>query len=127
MDLVPVYRVLNKHWLSDRPCPIKNLIRNNFNHWQAVPKPTKHKLHKSNRSFITSYSAIERKLISQMYGLKTLIRILKKLRDNQGWKNLKSFYIQTVFLHHLTEMEKKNQMHYWHQSLDELFLQVSFR
>lgn len=79
-----------------------------------MPNPQK------NREWICSYAEIERQLLKGTQTMKPLIRIFKKIRDNQQLTNLKSYYIKTIFLHH----NANNDNEYWQQSLAVLFMEM---
>ena len=46
-----------------------------------------------------SYSRKERELLNGKECAKTVIKILKRLRDTQGWEKLASYYIKTAVMH----------------------------
>lgn len=128
MDLVPVYEFSVDNinfWPSGRQCPMVD--KPAYKYWHAVPKPWKHELAKSNNSFITSYAPLERYIIHDLNNFKALIRIFKKMRDTQGksLNNLKSFYIQTIFMHYLNELNEENIASKFNEPIHELFYIVS--
>lgn len=127
MDLVPVYEFDGdkQFWLSDRAYP--GFKEKQYQNWHAVPKPPKYHVNKSNTSFITSYAPIERGIMNNLKFFKMLIRIFKKMRDTQdkSMRNLKSFYIQTVFMLYLVELNSTNDSLAFNGRIDVLFLTVS--
>lgn len=103
-------------WFADFPPKI--LTSKN---WNAIAKPSK-TVPSQNPEWTCSYADIEREYLRDTNTLKQLIRIFKKIRDNQNLTNLKSYYIKVVFLHQRLRMMENNG--YWKQSLGILFAEM---
>ncbi|XP_026671970.1 uncharacterized protein LOC108628083 [Ceratina calcarata] len=73
------------------------------NPWFAVPIVSNDA--SSSLSWRLAFSLQEKDILT-MYGhLKPVIRQMKKLRDTQNWACLKSYFIETVFLNKLQELD----------------------
>ncbi|KAK1125556.1 hypothetical protein K0M31_005915 [Melipona bicolor] len=71
--------------------------------WFAIPIPEKDSNFDTKSRWRLSFSHQENEML-EMYGpVKPIIRLIKKLRDTQNWKNIASYYIETVCLNKLTE------------------------
>ena len=69
-----------------------------FNEYFLVPKQPD-SFANSNHLWRISYSRKERELLEGKACAKTVIKILKRLRDTQGWEKLESYYIKTAVMH----------------------------
>ncbi|XP_026729733.1 uncharacterized protein LOC113495271 [Trichoplusia ni] len=88
--------------------------------WLVVPKPNKGVNDKTlvNRCWRLSFQEQERELIKDCKALKTTIRLVKKLRDALEMKAIASYYIKSIFLKKVHDMNDKT---YWQNKVSVLF------
>ncbi|XP_047020660.1 cyclic GMP-AMP synthase-like receptor isoform X1 [Helicoverpa zea] len=88
--------------------------------WFLVPKPNKALTDNTlkNRCWRISFQEQERELIKDCQALKTTIRLVKKLRDALEMKYIASYYIKSLFLKKVHDMQDKT---YWRNKLSLLF------
>ncbi|KAJ8732283.1 hypothetical protein PYW08_015013 [Mythimna loreyi] len=88
--------------------------------WLVVPKPNKALTDNTlkNRCWRLSFQEQERELIKDCKALKTTIRLVKKLRDALEMKAIASYYIKSLFLKKVNEMQDKT---YWQNKVSVLF------
>lgn len=73
--------------------------------WFAIPIPERDSYFETRFRWRLSFSHQENEIL-EMYGsVKPIIRLIKKLRDTQNWKNIASYYIETVCLNKLIECD----------------------
>lgn len=65
----------------------------NINEYFVVPK-----INDNDFSWRLAFPFQERKFINKKYNMKSALKILKLIRDTQGFKKLASYYIKTLFL-----------------------------
>ncbi|KAL2712818.1 cyclic GMP-AMP synthase-like receptor, partial [Vespula squamosa] len=99
IDLVPVLEfskdVPNMHNLSE----FKTFQKQN---WFAVPKPVT-QVGRKCICWRTCFYEQEKEILSKNGQIKQIIRLVKKLRDTRNWKNIASYYIETIALHLLQD------------------------
>lgn len=120
-------RCLNKFWHAipkprkSTPRPVyRQMYSNRANVDAYTLQMKKRRNHNKNRDWICSYAAIERHLINDLYFIKPLIRIFKKIRDTHGLTNLKSYYINQIFIH----QRMLKDVDYWKRPIGELLLEM---
>ncbi|XP_043256799.1 cyclic GMP-AMP synthase-like [Colletes gigas] len=69
--------------------------------WFAIPLPSinYHFEINENLQWRTSFYYQEKEILAKLGNVKPVIRQMKKLRDVQKWKNVASYFIETLFLH----------------------------
>ncbi|CAG2059307.1 unnamed protein product, partial [Timema podura] len=87
--------------------------------WFIVPKP-KNSPDFEDKFWRLAFHEQERELIHGKGNLKPICRLLKKMRDSQGWFPLESYYIKTFLMWEVMEQEPE----FWTQRLSFLFLQM---
>ncbi|XP_033222613.1 uncharacterized protein LOC117176471 [Belonocnema kinseyi] len=87
--------------------------------WLAIPKPLNGD--EGNLLWRASFYEQEKELLLSKKHLKNVLRLLKKLRNQENFSNLSSYYIETLFFH---EIDSQNP-YFWEQnSLTYLFMHM---
>ncbi|XP_076635756.1 cGAS-like receptor 1 isoform X2 [Colletes latitarsis] len=78
--------------------------------WFAIPLPmTKNHFDTNqNLQWRTSFYYQEKEILAKYGNVKPVIRQIKKLRDAQKWKNVASYFIETLFLHISDQMSEED-------------------
>ncbi|XP_068628789.1 cyclic GMP-AMP synthase-like receptor [Battus philenor] len=114
VDLVPTFAFnLPKIPIKSTVC-FKKVEDTKTSQYFVVPKPTSDEF-----CWRLTFPIQERFLIKNKHNLKCTLRLLKHLRDVQGFKKLSSYYIKTLFL---WEMEANNENFWVNKSLTFLLL-----
>ncbi|XP_014485404.1 PREDICTED: uncharacterized protein LOC106749942, partial [Dinoponera quadriceps] len=109
IDLVPVLAFSSRCYAP--PCT-RTYTQDCDRYWFLVPKPLNNKKifgAEQNRYWRLSFYEFEKDILSKYGRAKPIIRHLKKLRDNQKWKCIASYYIETLCFHHLHIFETSNK------------------
>lgn len=98
-------------WKGTEPYPTR--IPNNSLQWAAIPTNSL-----DARGFRASYRTIERDLIHNHDKMKSVIRLMKKMRDTHGYGmvNFSSYYIDTIFMLYDEELIKNGNENFWMNS-----------
>ncbi|KOX71896.1 Protein MB21D1 [Melipona quadrifasciata] len=92
--------------------------------WFAIPISEKDSYFDTSFRWRLSFSHQENEMLEKYGPVKPIIRLIKKLRDTQNWKNIASYYIETVCLNKLTEcnmdINKTTQTLFFFTMLKEL-------
>lgn len=89
--------------------------------WVAIPKPINGSGDYQNILFVPSYPEQESEELKNKCNMKPAIRLVKQMRDRKGVKNLKSYFIKTIFL----RINKEKGPEFWNKPLDEILVIVS--
>ncbi|CAH0546628.1 unnamed protein product [Brassicogethes aeneus] len=119
IDLVPCFQFQAKHhWPASPYKPNPSEIRKTF---LIVPKkPYDVKDGSIERYWRLSFQEQEREMINKDYkALKSTVKLLKKLRDQQKHVKIASYFIKTIFL---LEVEKHQECSYWSRPLSIVFM-----
>ncbi|XP_047527368.1 cyclic GMP-AMP synthase-like receptor isoform X1 [Vanessa atalanta] len=118
VDLVPVIRFMLPRW----PEGYRTVENTQIKEWLVVPKPNKSVQDEGlkNRLWRLSFQDYERDMIKGCQGLKTTIRLVKKLRDELGMKAIASYYIKTLFLWKVEATDKQ----YWQRKISVIYREM---
>ncbi|CAG4986931.1 unnamed protein product [Parnassius apollo] len=116
VDLVPVIRFMYPRW----PPGYRTIHGSQVKDWLVVPKPIKNISNETvkSRCWRLSFQDYERELLKECHHLKTIIKLIKKLREALGMKEIASYYIKTLFL---WKIERVNDKKYWQNKLSVIF------
>ncbi|KZC12748.1 hypothetical protein WN55_05349, partial [Dufourea novaeangliae] len=107
IDLVPAlaFKKYEIHGSTLKLHEVKN-YRNKT--WYAIPLPLKDIDTDDSKGlhWRVSFCHQEREILARHGRVKPVIRLLKKFRDTQNWKNIASYFIETLFLNKLTELKE---------------------
>ncbi|CAK1602569.1 unnamed protein product [Parnassius mnemosyne] len=110
VDLVPALKFPESRWPVEgyRSIPPGCSV----DYWMVVPKPNKngHDCYDESRSWRIALHEQERKLMHNSYNMHLTIKLLKKLRDSRGMNKIASYYIKTLFLWEIVEL---NDPSFW--------------
>lgn len=105
IDLVPVFQFSFPEWPKGARTDMLNTfqIEHENRFWFLVPKEfpangTNVNPIDAKRLWRIHFPEIEKKIIHNRGQVKPLIKLLKALRDNEGWKVLASYYLKTIVL-----------------------------
>ncbi|XP_050342622.1 cyclic GMP-AMP synthase-like receptor [Nymphalis io] len=118
VDFVPVIRFMLPRW----PEGYRTVENTQIKEWLVVPKPNKlvQDAGIKNRLWRLSFQDYERDMIKGCQGLKTTIRLVKKLRDELGMKAIASYYIKTLFLWKVEATDKQ----YWQRKISAIYREM---
>ncbi|XP_023211659.1 uncharacterized protein LOC111614517 [Centruroides sculpturatus] len=127
VDLVPVLKFNWPFWPEGAAQYFLNNIPHDERYWFIVPKLPPSEICEVNQNISYQwrlhFPRIEKKLIHDKGCLKSIIKLLKLLRDREGWKPLASYYLKTAVM--WTVIIEDNVS--WNESkMDILFLMVTF-
>ncbi|KPJ06724.1 hypothetical protein RR48_11771 [Papilio machaon] len=114
VDLVPTFAITLPKKPINSSISLTKVSATNIQQYFVVPKPTQNDF-----SWRLTFPIQERLLIRSKNNLKSTIRLLKYLRDVQGFKNLSSYYIKTLFL---WEIVPENELMWKNKSLSFLVI-----
>ncbi|XP_049959161.1 cyclic GMP-AMP synthase-like receptor [Schistocerca serialis cubense] len=83
--------------------------------WYAVPKSIS-----NDKDFRLSFWHQEKYLLLGTDQMKSVLKLIKKLRDDQQWKGFSSYYIKTMFLWKTAA----NSRYYWRKGLGDTFIEM---
>ncbi|XP_072941133.1 cyclic GMP-AMP synthase-like receptor isoform X2 [Epargyreus clarus] len=120
VDLVPALKFPERRWLGKNKAYRDIPPHCSAAYWMVVPKPIKHgnSSHDEDRSWRIAMHDQERKFIHNSYNLRSVNRLLKKLRDAQDMDYIASYYIKTLFLWKIDEL---NNPAFWQRDLATIF------
>ncbi|KAJ0180123.1 hypothetical protein K1T71_004714 [Dendrolimus kikuchii] len=104
VDLVPAFKFPEERWpIGPNYRQIPDNCKKGY--WMVVGKPNKaaQNQHEMNRSWRIALHNQERELMHDSNHLRQTIRLIKKLRDTQGMKEIASYYIKTIFFWEIIE------------------------
>lgn len=120
IDLVPVIQFSFPEWPKGARKDMLNTfqIKNEDRFWFLVPKEfpaseTNVNPIDARRLWRIHFPEIEKKIIHNRGSVKPLIKLLKALRDKEGWQILASYYLKTVVL---WLVEKNPSPDYWKEN-----------
>ncbi|XP_031780375.1 uncharacterized protein LOC103315742 [Nasonia vitripennis] len=104
-DLVPCLQFKNK--------AVEGFRQPKGNQWIAIAKPLR--VYEGNLLWRAGFYQTEKRLLkgSIVGQIKPIIKMFKKFRDDQGWDNIKSYYIETLFYNELTDKDFKRDFCYF--------------
>lgn len=114
VDLVPTFAFTLPKKSVNSSVLFTKVSATNIQQYFVVPKPTQNDF-----SWRLTFPIQERHLIRGKNNLKSTVRIIKHLRDVQGFKKLSSYYIKTLFL---WEIVPENEMMWKNKSLSFLVI-----
>ncbi|XP_067140361.1 cyclic GMP-AMP synthase-like receptor [Centruroides vittatus] len=113
VDLVPVIEFPN--WPSDASCSFLKYIPEKQRNCLMIPKPPSENICQSSRRlefWRLHFPGVESILLTKDNScIKSVIKLMKLLRDRQEWKSLVSYYIKTVVMHAIANSKDLN----WNQ------------
>ncbi|XP_076248421.1 cGAS-like receptor 1 [Calliopsis andreniformis] len=75
--------------------------------WFAIPLPSfKSNFGKDDCYWRLSFYLQENEILAENGRVKTVIRLIKKMRDVQDWKSIASYFIETLFLNKLSDLRE---------------------
>lgn len=109
IDLVPAFEFSQEHLPRKTKEKVQDKVKRGISRtWYAIPKgPTSGS---PKIMWRTSLYQAERDFMSGHYHLKPSIRIMKRLRDQQEWKSLSSYYLKTKFMWMMDEEQLNCRM-----------------
>lgn len=125
IDLVPVIEFSFPEW----PIGAEKHVPLNANNgiWFLVPKPyfkgsapLEPKDEDVPRLWRLHFPLVERQLLKSLGYVKPLIKFLKKLRDEENWKALASYYLKTFVMREVLHSNAEK----WSGELGDLFLEL---
>ncbi|KAK7874495.1 hypothetical protein R5R35_001578 [Gryllus longicercus] len=122
VDLVPVFVLDPSQWPRS---PVRQpVITNNTfaEQWCVVPKPNNHIDGNGNIGTFwrMSFYNQEKVILKNKNHLKNALKLMKLLRDKEGWHSLSSYYLKTVYLWTLTETDS----HFWNAGIGVVFMNM---
>ncbi|GLH12475.1 Uncharacterized protein GBIM_17236, partial [Gryllus bimaculatus] len=122
VDLVPVFVLDPSQWPRS---PVRQpVITNNkfAEQWCVVPKPNNYIDGNGNIGTFwrMSFYNQEKVILNNKNHLKNALKLMKLLRDKEGWHSLSSYYLKTVYLWTLT----KTDSHFWNAGIGVVFMNM---
>lgn len=107
IDIVPALN-FDTELIVYSPVNFKNIEKYNNREWFAVsiPKNTTNEC-VDNLHWRQSFFYQEKEILQAHGRAKLVIRLMKKLRDNQNWSNIASYFIETLFFNKLESIKEQ--------------------
>ncbi|XP_076276659.1 cGAS-like receptor 1 isoform X2 [Lasioglossum baleicum] len=107
IDIVPALN-FDTEIIVDSPVNFKEIQKYNNKEWFAVSVP-KNTINGSNDNlhWRQSFFYQEKEILQKNGRIKYIIRLMKKLRDNQKWANVASYFIETLSFNKLESIKEQ--------------------